>query len=245
MSEVQNMVTATNIVCITTIRDALRTVALCHSYLTDPATNTVLIYDNGHEKNSATFLQSLESIDARIKYVDTRGLRIYGQWNLALRYAMFHAPSNIIISNDDIAISDGLVSKLAKHIRSSEEFWIAYPALSNQFTGKPEITVTHGTAADGGMAGYCFMVKGECFSEGLPYVDERFLWWGGDDDLARNVEKLGKKQIRCHDASVHHDWSSTSRSAGFEWIYQEAIPKDIELLSEKWGIYRKLPSAKS
>lgn len=226
-----------NIVCITTILNAPRTATLAKLYLSDPATHEVLIYDNGHDEDGAELLKALEGFDSRIKYVRTKGLSLHGQWNKALQYAADSSPSNIVLSNDDIIICDFLVTKLAEHIRSHESFWIAYPANRQQFTGRSEIKVTKGTKADGGMDGCCFMLRGEAFNEGLPFIDERFVYWGGDDDIARNVEKLGRQQIRVNEVFVDHQESSTSTSPGFEWM-QEAVANDRALLKEKWGIIR-------
>jgi GT2 family glycosyltransferase len=226
-----------NIVVITTILEPQRTIRLAKSYLSDPSTTEVFIYDNGHDDYGLNELKKSESIDSRLKYVDTRGLSLHGQWNKALKYAADNVPSNIILSNDDIVISDFLVTKLSEHIRSNDNFWIAYPANKKQFTGVADITPTKGTKADGGMDGSCFMVKGESFNQGLPYIDERFVYWGGDDDLVKNVEKMNKIQIRINEVWSDHQESSTSSSPGFEWM-QKAVASDRELLKEKWGIIR-------
>lgn len=226
-----------NIVVITTVLEPERTILLAKSYLSDPSTDEVFIYDNGHEEDGAAKLKQAESIDHRLKYVDTRGLSLHGQWNKALKYAAENSPSNIILSNDDITISDFLVTKLSENLRSNDKFWIAYPANMKQYVSVPQIKVTRGTKADGGMDGCCFMVRGEAFNSGLPYIDERFVYWGGDDDLVQNVAALGKLQVRVDDIWVNHQESSTSTSPKFSWM-QEAVASDRILLKEKWGIRR-------
>lgn len=226
-----------NIVVITTILEPERTISLAIAYLSDPATHEVFIYDNGHSENDAKRLQEAESIDPRLKYVDTRGLSLHGQWNKALKYAAENTPANIILSNDDITISDFLVTKLAENIRSNDGFWIAYPANKKQYAGRPQIKITTGTKADGGMDGCCFMVKADAFNEGLPFIDERFVYWGGDDDIVQNVQALGKMQVRVDDVWVDHQESSTSTAPGFGWM-QEAVASDRILLKEKWGVIR-------
>ena len=226
-----------NIVVITTVLEPERTVLLAKSYLSDPSTDEVFIYDNGHDEHGAEKLRQAEAIDPKLKYVDTRGLSLHGQWNKALRYAAENSPSNVILSNDDITISDFLVTKLSENLRSNDNFWIAYPANMKQYVNVPQIKVTKGTKADGGMDGCCFMVRGEAFNAGLPYIDERFVYWGGDDDLVQNVAALGKLQVRVDDIWVNHQESSTSTSPKFSWM-QEAVASDRILLKEKWGIRR-------
>jgi GT2 family glycosyltransferase len=226
-----------NIVVITTVLEPERTISLAKSYLSDPSTNEVFIYDNGHESDGAQKLKDAESLDPRLFYVDTRGLSLHGQWNKALRYAADNSPSNVILSNDDITISDFLVTKLAENLRSNDNFWISYPANRKQYTGISDISVTKGTKADQGMDGCCFMVRGEAFNEGLPYIDERFVYWGGDDDIVQNVSSMNKIQIRVNDIWVDHKESSTSTSPKFSWM-QEAVASDRILLQQKWGIKR-------
>jgi GT2 family glycosyltransferase len=226
-----------NIVVITTILNPQRTLRLAKQYLADPGVDEVFIYDNGHAEENIEILKSIEEIDSRAYYIDTRGLSLHGQWNKALRYAAENTPSNIVLSNDDIEISDFLVTKLSDHIRSNNNIWITYPANKNQFTGASDISITKGTKADGGMDGCCFMVKADAFHEGLPFIDERFIYWGGDDDLVKNVESLQKLQARVNEVYVVHEESSTSTSPGFEWM-QEAVANDRILMKEKWGIIR-------
>jgi len=225
-----------NIVVITTIINPERTLRLAKQYLSDPAVNELFIYDNGHKETDVELLKTIEEYEKGF-YVDTRGLSLHGQWNKALKYAADNTPSNIVLSNDDIEISDLLVTKLSHHLRSNENIWIAYPANKNQFTGKSDVSMTRGTKADGGMDGCCFMVKADAFHEGLPFIDERFIYWGGDDDLVKNVESLQKLQARVNEVYVVHEESSTSTSPGFEWM-QEAVANDRILMKEKWGILR-------
>jgi hypothetical protein len=81
------------------------------------------------------------------------------------------------------------------------------------------------------------MIKSQAFLEGLPFIDERFVYWGGDDDIARSVESMGKKQVRVNTVWVDHVNSATVTKPGFEWM-QEAVASDRILLKEKWGITR-------
>jgi hypothetical protein len=81
------------------------------------------------------------------------------------------------------------------------------------------------------------MIKSEALNSGMPFVDERFVYWGGDDDIAQNVDKLGKKQIRVNNTWSDHLNENTSSRPEFQWM-QKAKENDRILLKEKWGINR-------
>jgi GT2 family glycosyltransferase len=225
-----------NFVVITTIVDPDRTIGLVLKYLLDENIKEVFIYDNGHKEEDSRALLSFANETDRVCYYDTRGLSLHGQWNKALRFALDNHPCNIVLSNDDLNIDEGLVSKLCSALNSSDEYWIAYPANKLQYNNSG-IQVTRGTKADNGMDGSCFMIKSKALKDGMPLVDERFVYWGGDDDIARNVEAIGKKQIRVSNTWSDHMNENTSSRPEFKWM-QEAKENDRILLREKWGIYR-------
>ena len=225
-----------NYVVITTIVDPDRTIGLALKYLLDENIKEVAIYDNGHREEDGHTLLSFANDTNRVCYYDTRGLSLHGQWNKALQFALDNHPCNIVLSNDDLDIDEGLVSKLSSALDSNDEYWIAYPANKLQYNNSG-IKITRGTKADGGMDGSCFMIKSEAFKSGMSFVDERFVYWGGDDDIARNVEMMEKQQIRVTNTWSDHMNENTSSRPEFKWM-QEAKENDRILLREKWGIYR-------
>lgn len=225
-----------NIVVITTILEPERTINLAKSYAKDPGVYEVNIYDNGHDDDGAESLKLFCETEDKINYVDTRGLTLHGQWNKALQYAKDNHPCTITLSNDDLEISDMMVSTVSSVINSSNDYWIAYPANMSQHSNKKPL-ITKGTKADSGMDGCCFMIKSQALVDGLPLIDERFVYWGGDDDIACNVEAMGKRQVRVNTVWVNHVNSATTSKPGFEWM-REAVASDRILLKEKWGIIR-------
>jgi GT2 family glycosyltransferase len=225
-----------NYVVITTIVDPVRTIELACKYLSDPSLDKLFIYDNGHTLEDAEKLKSINILNSKAEYVDTRGLSLHGQWNKALKFALENHPCNIILSNDDLDVDENIVFKLSTALNSDKEYWIAYPANKTQYNNK-DINITSGTKADGGMDGSCFMIKSEAFKSKMPFVDERFVYWGGDDDIAKNVEAMNKKQIRVNNTWSDHINESTSSRPEFKWM-QEAKENDRILLKEKWGIRR-------
>jgi GT2 family glycosyltransferase len=219
------------IVAITTIIDPVRTIKLLDSYLNDPDIDKVWIFDNGHKQEDANLLVRECSKRDRSIYVDTRGLTLAQQWNKAILDAE-KINSYLIISNDDIEIFGNVGKQLAEVLQSSEDIAITYPG-SNISGSEP--VETKGTFGDGGMRGDCFMIKPHIFKDML--VDERFTYWGLDDDLARSAENSGYKQFRVYRCAMSSDMQGTSLTEGFEWML-ESRSDDIKLLKEKWNIGR-------
>lgn len=220
-----------NYVVITTIIDPYRTTKLVDKYLLDEDIKEVWIYDNGHKEEDAQHLYAYTLNKDRCIYLSTRGMNLAQQWNHAILKAG-ELDSNLIISNDDIDIQGNLGKELGKILRSSNDIAITYPA-GNITNEDPK--ETKGTFGDFGMRGDCFMIKPEVFKNNL--VDERFTYWGLDDDIARTAEKLGYKQMRVYTCSMQSDMQGTSKTTGFEWMLN-ARSNDIKLLKDKWGIHR-------
>lgn len=220
-----------NYVAITTIIDPQRTINLVDKYLLDEDITEVWIYDNGHTEQDAQHLYGYTLPIDRCVYLSTRGKSLAQQWNYAIMQAN-EKGGNLIISNDDIDIQGNLGRELSLVLRSAEDIAITYPA--NKITNKsPE--QTRGTFADGGMRGDCFMIKPELFINML--VDERFTYWGLDDDIAKNAEKNGFKQFRVNTCAMQSDMQGTTSTPGFEWMLN-ARQDDVNLLRNKWGFGR-------
>lgn len=220
-----------NFVVITTIIDPYRTINLVDKYLLDEDIAEVWIYDNGHKEEDAQHLYSHTLMNKRCLYFSTRGMNLAQQWNHAIIKAA-ELNGNLIISNDDIEIEGNLGKDLSEVLRSEDNIAITYPA--NKITNEiPK--ETNGTFGDYGMRGDCFMIKPEIFKDNL--IDERFTYWGLDDDIARTAENLGYKQLRVYSCSIQSDMEGTSSTPGFEWML-ESRSDDIKLLKEKWNIKR-------
>jgi GT2 family glycosyltransferase len=222
-----------NIVIIPTILKENRAIKLAQNYEKDELCDEVWIYDNGHKNFQALIDASNNS--KKIKYFNTIGMSIYQQWNHGLYYAIEKHPSNILISNDDISICDNLVSSLSNSLELNEKYWISYPCLD-----RPNgigVVETMGTFADYGMLGFCWMISSNAFKHGVPLIDENFIWWGGDDDIAQSVHKHGGIQIRVNESWITHEHSSTASSPNFGWT-NDAVSQDIVYLRKKWNISR-------
>jgi hypothetical protein len=219
------------IVAITTIIEPERTIKLLDKYLLDSEIEKVWIFDNGHKENDAKYLVEECLKRERSLYVNTRGLTLAQQWNKSILDS-YAENALLIISNDDINIFGNVGKELADVIVSSEDIAITYPAakISNM-----DPVETKGTYGDGGMRGDCFMIKPNLFKEML--VDERFTYWGLDDDVAQNATKSGYKQFRVSSCAMESDMQGTSSTEGFEWML-DSRSEDIDLLKNKWNVKR-------
>jgi hypothetical protein len=220
-----------NYVAITTIINPQRTIDLINKYLLDEEISEVWIYDNGHKEEDAQGLYGFSLMNKKCVYVNTRGKSLAQQWNHAILQAA-EKNSNLIISNDDIDIQGNLGRELSLVLRSDDSIAITYP--SDKITNNDPVE-TKGTMADYGMRGDCFMVKPELFVNML--VDERFTYWGLDDDIAKNAEKNGFKQFRVNTCAMQSDMQGTTSTPGFEWMLN-ARQDDVNLLRDKWGFGR-------
>lgn len=227
-----------NVVAIPTIIMPQRAVFLAFEYSHDDAVEEVWILDNGHTEEDAAIIKEMIENDPKISYLNTRGMTLYEQWNYAMQLANTCDFTGIVISNDDVTISENMVSKLEKALYEDDNCWIVYPAAPQYYhlNGLPQ--VTNGTKADGGLDGSCFMLKIDALRNGLPPIDERFIWWGGDDDLAMSISTFNKTQKRVNDAYfVHQNEGTVSASNQFDHLH-EAKLNDKFLLRQKWRINR-------
>jgi hypothetical protein len=220
-----------NYVVVTTIIDPYRTSSLVDKYLLDEDIAEVWIYDNGHKEEDAQHLYGYSLNKDRCIYFNTRGKNLAQQWNHAIIKAA-EMNGNLIISNDDIDIQGNLGKELSEVLRSEDNIVITYPA--DKVTDQTP-KETKGTFGDGGMRGDCFMIKPEIFKNNL--VDERFTYWGLDDDIAQTATKLGYKQLRVYSCSMQSDMQGTTSTPGFEWMLN-ARGDDTKLLKEKWNVKR-------
>lgn len=228
MKKLKNM---NNYVAITTIINPQRTVDLVEKYLLDNEIDEVWIYDNGHPEQDAQHLYGYTLSKDRCIYVNTRGKSLAQQWNYAILQAA-EKGGNLIISNDDVIIEGNLGKELSLVLRSSENIAITYPASKITDTDAQE---TFGSKADGGMHGECFMIKPELFINNL--IDERFTYWGLDDEIVQNAKKMGYKQYKVNKCSIVSDSMGTTGTEGFEWML-DARKDDLKLLKDKWKVDR-------
>jgi hypothetical protein len=142
-------------------------------------------------------------------------------------------PVNVAIINNDLQITPGTIEVLAETMRKDARIWITYPDYDKPAGTEPHVEgvrFTSGTYRHGGMSGFIFMLRGEMMTW-QPLVDERFQWWGGDDDIAFTVEQQGGRQARVVGLGVTHLMEGTARHHDLGAKKQA----DLAAVIEKWG----------
>jgi GT2 family glycosyltransferase len=153
---------------------------------------------------------------------------IYQEWNEAMDAAVIHGRSLLLVLNDDVILTADSVRTIVD-LMTADPAWTIVGFDHLHTDGPSRITATSGTFRDGGVPGFAFAVR----PDRCPRVDERFRWWGGDDDLVWTAEAAGQQVGRAVGAAVDHPHPSLSahqRPEVLDWIDQ-----DRALLASKWG----------
>lgn len=181
----------------------------------------IVVVQNGEE---------IDFFDEKVLVVLDSGtdMNISRWWNIGIEFAesMVDAEQwNILVVNDDVIACHNLVETLSKEMRTSTAT-LAYP---NQFDNhrflyreaKP-INLHHR------ITGYCYMLRGESRMR----IDERFVWWAGDDDLDWRCRIAG--------GSLLVPWCKVDHRAPNGSFLEhpelhEQASKDMKTFEEKWG----------
>jgi len=151
---------------------------------------------------------------------------IYEVWNWAIMRAQKAGASSLAILNDDIEIDPDDVYRLDTFLVMNNKLAIVGWDYGQRPLG--DLLYVRGSFRKGGVGGFAFSVK----PERVPYVDERFNWWGGDDDLFAQTEANGYRLAIAPGAHVIH-YTSTSANANPS-VY-DRCGEDRQLLLDKWG----------
>lgn len=154
---------------------------------------------------------------------------IYQIWNWAIQTGQEQMVSSVSILNDDIDVPPLSVWWIDGSLRQCESLAVLgwdcdHPGSSDL----GEIRYVSGTYRKHGVPGFAFAVK----PHRVPFIDERFNWWGGDDDLILGAAAMGGRLGVLTGCGVAHH-TSTSASAR-PWVY-EGVADDRQLLFSKWG----------
>lgn len=193
------------------------------------------VFDNGSTDGTADYVRQLSGRDPRFRLIPAAGRGIYEMWTSGVIVARLqHRDAvNVAILNNDLFLAPGTIGHLADALRSDPGLWAVYPDYDRPLAAGVKLDglgYTAGTYRHGGLSGFCFMVAGERLNWS-PLIDPTFHWWGGDDDLAFEIESRGGKQARvrglpvehlCEGTAVHHDLHA-----------QKAA--DLAAVVAKWG----------
>ena len=189
------------------------------------------ILDNGSTFETVDYLTNLCFNFPRFTQLPARDKTIYEMWDWGFTCSRFS--DHVLFLNNDVVLHENTITDLNQALESNDDFWLAYPDytwVGEAMRHRCNYKVTSGTFRHGGMSGFCFMLKTKKVGW-KPLVDPRFVWWGGDDDIAFEVEARGGKQIRVVGLPIEHVNEGTARH--HELGAQKAA--DLNAVIEKWG----------
>lgn len=172
-------------------------------------------------------------------------MTIYEMWNRAweyIRYNYFKDELNIAFLNDDIMIRpDPLNSEymgiMAEFLRADSSVAAVYPDYMSEWNSSGLYTMqyTESTFGHGGMAGFCFMLKGEL---DIPYIDEKLKLYWGDDDLVKQIAIKGYNIGRIVGLPIQHIGSVTINQMDRTERYR-IMEEDRQYFNQKYGENRE------
>ncbi len=214
-------------VVIPVLNELPRTQSIVRQVLAEPV-DRLWLFDNGSTDTTPDWVRWLSHQDDRLTLVERPDAGIYAMWNegwgLALETTC-GGPVAVAILNNDLTMWPQTLEFMRNTLYAVDERWAVYPdwrrSIADGYVTEPP-TATEGTYQDGGMSGWCFMIRGEARLEGLPPIDEGYRWWYGDDDLAANITARGKLICRLdglpldhsgEGTAVHHPWVEDAKVA--------------------------------
>lgn len=214
------------------VRDQVQiTMQMVHQLKTQPGWDKCWIFDNGSVDNTWEYLKGIHSEDERFFPVLASGLGIYDMWDQGFRVAKNEGADYVAILNNDLTLFPGTFTLLNYFLTLNHGAWISYPDYNaTKAHDSPYTRVTSGTYRLGGMSGFCFMLKADKI-DWEPLIDPIFKWWGGDDDIAFEIERRGGTQIRVLGLPVGHMMEGTARH------HDLGAQKGADLANvlKKWG----------
>lgn len=213
------------------VRDQLH---LTHSIVTQLANmdgwNHCWILDNGSVDDTEEWLRDWCKVNSRFTRLPAEGMKIYEMWDWGFTSARY--ADHVLFLNNDVELHPYTIVALNNALDAFDSNWIAYPDYSGPvaFGNMCNYRVTSGTYRHGGMSGFCFMLK-RAKVDWEPLVDPQFIWWGGDDDIAFNVEARHGRQVRVVGLPIVHLLEGTARHHDLG----EQKGKDLAAVIEKWG----------
>lgn len=213
------------------VRDQLHlTQAICEQLKDMDGWNHCWILDNGSVDNTWEWLRQWCLDNPKFSALPAKGKTIYEMWDWGFtcsRYA-----DHVLFLNNDLELHPSTILALSQALEAYESNVIAYPDYNAvvQFGNMCNYRVTSGTYRHGGMSGFCFMLK-RSWVDWEPLVDPRFVWWGGDDDLAFNIEARHGRQVRVIGLPIVHYHGATAVNHDLE----ATKVADWQYLMEKWG----------
>jgi len=195
----------------------------------------VFLFDNG--TGDDVYGRPLPDVVERIP---TPGKNIHQMWNEGIREAVALEPRcNVLILNNDLELDDDFVEEMGVAARLHP----AFPAVSANYDDRQmveKIQGVHGICANrydgtGGFAGFAFIVRGEMFGKQLPWFDEDYELWFGDNDFLMELETRDFAYGIARDAQCHHLDGGSQTDKAFASETEPMKVRDRARFEKKWA----------
>lgn len=167
----------------------------------------IVVHDNGYPVDESGQLSGLANV------VDARGWKFYRMWNDALRIAKDEQFDAVVLLNDDIELHSESIDVALDVLSGDDSIGVVglnyRRRLEDGVDRGAGFRQTKGTYKDGGIWGCAFIVRTSCMDT-VPYIDERYNLWYGDDELFKSMNKCGYKTGIAVGAPVLHEGSATT-----------------------------------
>lgn len=188
-----------------------------------------VVFDNGSERPTRAMLDACAA-KGEIEIIEAAGMSLYQMWNAG--WMLAETDDEVAFLNSDIDFHPGTMHHMAQALRDNPDLGAVCPDYNVRVADGPKvcgpIRVVTGSYRDGGLCGWCFMVRPEIDLR----VDEEFEWWAGDDDLFRQIDARGYKLAILGGLAVDHVGEATARHYP---DLEHAKGRDMVRLREKWG----------
>lgn len=215
------------------VRDRVAlTASICDQLAGQAGWDRCWVYDNGSQDGTRAHLLHLRDIDPRFCPIPAAGDPIYRMWDRGFRQAKTYGATRVLFLNNDVILAPGTVEALNVALDSDPDLWLVYPDYDADPDREPWVTGmrdTSGTYRHGGMCGWAFMLRAGPV-DWSPLIDPALVWWGGDDDLAFEIEHRGGRQARVVGLPVVHLGSQTAALHP-----QGSCEADLAYVVAKWG----------
>ena len=225
--------------------------SLCRQLAEQGEFDRLWVYDNGSSsRSSRNWLSTIETTGRYgaevVRWGPAKG--IYRMWNDAWRRSLHTWRAEtagdpaerrfLAILNNDLEIPPRFLSNLAAGLLAGadEGVWATFPqwglSWPSESTPTGRLSATRGTRNAGGMSGYAFLLDVTRHdTDGLPFIDEEFIWYSGDGDLVTQIEINGGTAARVEGLPVGHKEKATSRH--HPWAKQQG-PIDMRRYRRKY-----------
>lgn len=209
------------------------TESICEQLLRQDGWGAAWIFDNGSTDRTWHYLHQIQQKDRRFFPMVGHAMGIYEMWDAGLRCSRWSGADNVAFLNNDLELAPNTISSMANVLDQNSSVGAVYPdydlsvASGSVYSG---LRYTSGTYRHGGMSGFCFMLRAAAV-DWAPLVDPRFEWWGGDDDIAFNLEDRAWTQARLEGLPVDHLHEGTARHHDLGAVKSA----DMARIIDKWG----------